>query len=308
MKRIGPELRKPELRVPHFLSDLFYDLRDRRLLPLVALIAVAIVAVPFLLSAGAEDPIREPQPSQGEPGASASSGSSTVTVVEAEPGLRNYKKRLVGRKSTNPFKQRFTGPVLREGGQSSELSTSTTTGSPPSTTEATVAVEPETSINPESEPVASAPSTPSTTSQNDTNSDSSQGSSGAPGGFYAFAINLQITKEVTEEDGTIERSDPAIHKELVPPTLLPGKKAPVLTYIGVSTKTGDPMFVVSPEVTSLSGDNECSGGTNTCQLIELEPGVEQTAIYGANQTRYRFKVLRAYPVVLDTVEPEAESP
>ena len=45
----------PELKVPPFLIDLYYDLRDRRLLPLVALVVVAIVAVPFLLGGGSEE-------------------------------------------------------------------------------------------------------------------------------------------------------------------------------------------------------------------------------------------------------------
>ena len=54
MKRLkaGPELKMPDLKVPDFLVDLYWDLRDRRLLPLVGLAIVAIVAVPFLLGGG----------------------------------------------------------------------------------------------------------------------------------------------------------------------------------------------------------------------------------------------------------------
>ena len=59
MKRIGPELKMPKLKgsdakVPPVLADLYYDLRDRRLLPLIALILVAIVAAPFLLKERAD--------------------------------------------------------------------------------------------------------------------------------------------------------------------------------------------------------------------------------------------------------------
>ncbi len=57
MKRVGPELKMPDLKnakVPPFLSDLYYDLHDRRLLPLVGLVLVAIVAVPFLLGGGSD--------------------------------------------------------------------------------------------------------------------------------------------------------------------------------------------------------------------------------------------------------------
>jgi len=302
MKRIGPELRKPELRVPHFLSDLFYDLRDRRLLPLVALIVVAIIAVPFLLSAGAEEPVQEPQPIQGGPGASASSSNSSVTVVEAEPGLRNYEKRLAGRRSTNPFKQRFTGPVLREGVQSTEVQTEPTT-TPTSAADTTVSVETETSTG--TEPVASSP--PPTHSPAAANPHSSEVGSSPSSGFYAFAINLQITKDLQAEDGTIERADQGIHKGVLPPTALPGKKAPVLTYIGVSTKTGAPLFVVSSEVASISGEGKCVGETGACQLIEIEPGLTATFVYGASQTRYTYKVLKVEPVAFDQSEITGES-
>ena len=67
MKRVGPELKMPDLKnvkVPRFVTDLYQDLVDRRLLPLVALILVAIVAVPFLLG-GSEEP---PAPSTPMPG------------------------------------------------------------------------------------------------------------------------------------------------------------------------------------------------------------------------------------------------
>ena len=55
MKRIGPDLKMPELKVPPFFADLYYDLRKRGLLPIVGLILVAIVAVPFLLGGGSEE-------------------------------------------------------------------------------------------------------------------------------------------------------------------------------------------------------------------------------------------------------------
>ena len=44
------------MKLPPVLVDLYWDLWDRRLLPLIALVVVAIVAVPFLLSGGSEEP------------------------------------------------------------------------------------------------------------------------------------------------------------------------------------------------------------------------------------------------------------
>ena len=45
----GPELKLSELKVPGFLYDLCYDLKERHLLPLVALLIVAIIARADLL-------------------------------------------------------------------------------------------------------------------------------------------------------------------------------------------------------------------------------------------------------------------
>jgi hypothetical protein len=84
----GPELKMPEIKVPPFLSDLYWDLHDRRLLPIVALLVVAIVAVPFLLGGGGSE---EAKPAHS--GAASSlkremTDVSELTVVRADPGLR----------------------------------------------------------------------------------------------------------------------------------------------------------------------------------------------------------------------------
>ena len=102
----------PELKAPAFLADLYYDLRDRRLLPLVALVVVAIVAVPFLLGDRSKKPaIPPPAVAAGAARQRAAPAASSLTVVEAKPGLRDYRKRLRDRTPTDPFEQRFTGPA-----------------------------------------------------------------------------------------------------------------------------------------------------------------------------------------------------
>ena len=103
-----PKLKGGEMKVPPFFADLYADLRDRRLLPLIALIAVAIVATPFLLGGGSTK--WNPSSSAGAVAGGSAPASQELTVVKAAPGLRNYKKRLAHRSPTNPFKQRFTGP------------------------------------------------------------------------------------------------------------------------------------------------------------------------------------------------------
>ena len=60
----GPEIKlpskMPKLKAPKFLADIYADLRDRHLLPLVAVLAVAIVVVPIALSESGPSKKKQP--------------------------------------------------------------------------------------------------------------------------------------------------------------------------------------------------------------------------------------------------------
>jgi len=282
MKRIGPELKMPKLKggdakVPDFVSDLYYDLRDRRLLPLLALILVAIVAAPFLLKSDAEEvePVPGPAPEVGIQQAS----EKTLTVVKAAPGLRNYRKRLGRRAPTDPFKQRFTAPVL-EGSELNEESTTTTTEGGGSSS-----------------------------GESSTGGASGGSGEGAPSGggeaspqpgrltFFAFAVDVRISKARTKPDGSVEKSKPEDREKVIAPAPLPSPKVPVVTYMGIGGKDHLPLFMVSEDVTAVFGEGKCISGTSHCQLIELEPGQPEIFEYGENKVRYKINVLKLVPVV-----------
>jgi hypothetical protein len=282
VKRIGPELKMPklkggEMKVPPFLSDLYADLRDRRLLPLVALILVAIVATPILLAGGSEEPEPAPAPEATTGGTPA---SQTLTVVKAEPGLRNYKKRLDHRSPTNPFKQRFNAPQL-EGAQLNEPAPSESSGGGSETESA-----PSTS--------GGSPEAPTSTGGGDGNGDPVPASGLT---YYTFAINVQITKTVDDKDGNKETIGPTVRKEVKPPATLPGDKAQVVTYLGTSSQSHKPLFLISPKVSAVYGEGKCVAGEETCQLIELDPGFPEIFVFGENQARYKINVLKVVPVI-----------
>jgi hypothetical protein len=278
VKRIGPDLKMPKLKggdvkVPPFVSDLYYDLRDRRLLPLVVLILVAIVATPFLLGSGSDG--IEPVPAPASPATGLEPASKkTLTVVKAAPGLRNYKKRLARREPTNPFKQRYTAPVLA----GSELGEETTTTS--------------------SEGGSSEGGSTVTTQPSPSGGGSSGGkdgdSNGVPDGasLITYVVDLQITTIRTKPDGSPEKIGPKVHKGVKAPAALPGEKTPVVTYLGLGAKEPRrPLFLVSPEVTEIFGESECISGTSSCQLITLEKGFPVTFVYGENDVRYKISLL-----------------
>lgn len=290
MKRLGPELKMPklkggEMKMPPFLSDLYFDLRERRLLPLVALILVAIVAAPFLLAGGSEAPESAPAPS---PITGTSAADKTLTVVKAEPGLRNYKKRLGHRHATNPFKQRFNQPKTA-GGQLNEQTTTST--------ESTVTTE--TRSSSESESVVTSPSGSRSGGSSPGGGTGKSGNQELPSGMtiFTFAIDVEVTKIEPQPDGSVVKTGPTVHKEVLPPAPLPGEKAPAATYLGMGAKTELPLFLVSPEVTAVFGEAKCVSGTGSCQLLSIEPNMPEVFEYGPNHVRYKIKVLKIKPVV-----------
>jgi hypothetical protein len=273
VKRIGPELKMPKFKggqtkVPPFLADLYYDVRDRRLLPVILLILVAIVAAPVLLK---DEPEQAPPPPAKNPGL-AQTSAKTLTVVKSSPGLRDYKERLRHQQPSNPFKQHYTGPVLK-GSELNEGSSTTTT-----------------------------------TETTETSEEVSSGGSGTPAGggstvppgkltLFTFAVNVRIVKATTKPDGTVEQSKPEDREKVIAPSPLPGAKVPVVTYMGLGSKEHLPLFLVSEDVSSVFGEGKCVSGTGTCQLIELEPGQPEIFEYGENHVRYKINVLKVVPVV-----------
>jgi hypothetical protein len=282
MKRLGPELKMPDMKnvkVPGFASDLYQDLVDRRLLPLVALILVAIVAVPFLLG----EPEEEATPVVG-PGGSPGAQASSLTVVEAQPGLRDYRKRLGRRSPTDPFKQRYTGAPATGGlpEQSTSSSTTTTpTGEGGGTSPATSSP---------SEPVESPPPAPESPPPSD--------DAVSPGELrlFTFAANVKISSTRTLPSGKKEKGEPEVRQEVVPPAALPSAKAQAVTYMGISPKTRKPLFLVSDDVEAIFGEPKCLSGSETCQLLEVDTQMPTTFVYEPTGTRYKINVLKIVPV------------
>lgn len=279
-----PSLKMPEARPPAFLADLYHDLRDRRLLPLLALVLVAIVATPILL--GQKSETKLPPAAQGAIAAlkeASRQRSSTLTVVEATPGLRDYRKRLSHRTPTDPFKQRYTAPVLtgaelnepKEGeGKGSEGESG---GSKGSSGEGGSAG---------SQPGGASPTNPS------------PGSGGKPHlVFYSVGIKVRIAKSV---DGK-QQGEPIVRDEVLRQTPLPGEKAPVVTYMGPARKgnkgNGKALLLVNDQVRSVEGDAHCVSGDEVCQLLEVQPGFPVILIYGENEVRYSVNVIKFELVV-----------
>lgn len=295
MKKLkGPDLKTPELKVPALVADVYYDLRDRRLLPLVGFVLVAIVAVPFLVSASPE----ESGPKAVEPPAGASVNASKLTVVEATPGLRDYRRRLQSRTPKDPFK----APGGKPSGSSAKLGSKGDNGfesnevtSTATTTTTTAGTTTETT-----ETTKDKNGTVTTETETKTESGDS-GSPQQPGGspdvtLFAFAIDVRVKKTTTAADGSTKSEDPETRSRVISPAPLPGQKTQVVTYGGINPKTKNALFLVSDEVSSIFGEATCLSGDQTCQLLEVEAGIPTTFVYGPGGARYKITVLKIYPV------------
>jgi hypothetical protein len=330
MKRLGgPELKLPErFKAPPFLVDLYWDLRDRHLLPLVALALVACVAAPILLGGSSQS--EAPPPASASPIEAPEGGGRTLAVAQAEPGLREPSKRLRGRRAHDPFRQRLAGGA-REGSTSDVGGPGTAVlgeGAEGATTIATTTSQP----NPESTAEAGGGSSPSGGSAGGAETGSAgnppvanpvqQDPSGSGGGngagsgqghgkgseegsgssepeqiqLFTFAIDVRITKTTTEADGTKSKSEVIEKERVLPSSALPYKKSQVVTYMGISPKTQQPLLLVSEAVSSVFGEAKCVAGEGRCQLVELEKGFPVTFVYGENDVRYKIVVLKIEPV------------
>jgi hypothetical protein len=285
----GPQLKMPELKAPAVVADLYYDLRDRRLLPLIALVAVAIVATPFLLGQRSEtiEPPAEPAAIQALK-ESGGHRTATLTVVEAKPGLRDYRKRLRSRKPLDPFRS-FGKPSLKGArlGKGSGGEGGSGSSAPVTSTSTTVKTR-------NSSKTTSTTKTTTTTTTNGSgkgsggNDGSKQGGGTQPA---TYTIDVQIS--VATETGA--SAEPVKRLGVGPLTPLPGKDTPVVTYLGVGSGGSKALFSVSKEVSAVFGEAQCVSGTDTCEAIELEPDFPVTFVYGPNQDRYRIKLLKIAP-------------
>ncbi len=291
MKRVGPELKMPDFKgakPPDFLADVYYDLRDRRLLPLVALVVVAIAAVPFLLGEDVEGPV-PPAATQGGGGRADATTSATLAVVEATPGLRDYRKRLKARTKTDPFIQRFQG--LPEGArlEVTETTSTATGGEASAPSEASVEVEVGGGGGGAGGAGGGGGSVPSPGSGRPDSPDDDGLN------FYAFRPDIRF--------GAAGSGELTSYTSLDMGQLLPKEKA-VVAFMGVSEDGKRAAFDVSPEVATVRGPGRCIGGPQNCGLLILKAGQAADLLTGRPNRDFRLAVDKIRFVPVERPNPE----
>lgn len=267
MFKKGPEIKLSAMRVPDAILDVYYDLRTRRLLPLVALLVVAIIAVPIALTqssgpAGFGSAII--------PTPSAEAGqTSDLVFAKATPGLRAYRRRLSHLQAKDPFKQQFAG--------AESAIASASAGSP------TSGVESEASApSSESSPSSSSPTESSTTVTTHHLV------------YLSYAIDARIVPVKTQKNG--HEAKPQVRHNLPELTPLPSRSMPAAIFTGVSEEGEKALLLLSSQVEAVAGGGTCLLGSETCQLLALKPGVPETFVYGPQGRTFKIELLRIHLV------------
>jgi hypothetical protein len=274
MLKKGPEIKLSDLKVPDFLRDLYYDLKDRHLMPLVALLIVAIVAVPIALSQSDSEGTGDEIPAESAIATPSSAGSKPgVLVAKSAPGLRDYRRRLERMKAKDPFKQQYTAKT-EEGSPSS-------TGTIGSEGESTGSIPPETFV-------------PSSPSPSETNGEPGPGELT----YFSYAIDVRVVPGGSQ-NGEPTTAEAQVRRDLPELTMLPSREAPAVIYMG-STKDGKKaLMLISSNVEAIFGDGKCVLGSDSCQLLAMEPGVPQTFVYGGEGRTFKIELLKVHPVATD---------
>ena len=260
-----------KLHAPQFLTDVFRDLRDRRLLIPAIVLLVALIAVPVLLSRS-----EEPPPPPAATGAIALEGSATEPAVLADSvTVRDYRQRLGELKSKNPFSEHFTAPEVGKGAGLEGLSGSPVTDLPAGGT----------SVSSTDNGTTDTISSSTTGSGTSTSTDTSPGSGHAPKPdpvtrFLTHRIDVSVGPV-----GAVEQRDGVEQLKL-----LPSNAAPVLAFLGVGEDGNRAVFLVSDDVSATSGDGACFPSPSSCQYLTMREGDERTFDYTPDGLTYKLKL------------------
>jgi hypothetical protein len=303
----GPELKLSAIKVPNFLLDIYYDLKERHLLPVAAVLLLAIVVVPFALTQSG--PSEEPEAEGAVASGAAAVEGSGQLVAQSAPRLREYKRRLSHLTAKDPFLQQY---VERETG----AEVTTTEPEAATSTEATVpgtefssgapesfSAEPSIPTSPSPEPAYEPPpsSTPPTSNPT-TPSEPQDEPQGEDLKWFSYAVDVRVVTHgpVSESSSTEPNpgaeSDPAekpestIRHNLPELTMLPSRKTPAITYMGSTSDGKKALMLVSSDVKAVFGDARCVIGSETCQLLAMEPELPQTFVYGTSGKTYTIEL------------------
>jgi hypothetical protein len=232
----------------NFLSQVFNDLRARRLLPVAALLVAGLVAAPIVLSKKAdESPAPAPVTAQTQPKQQKGPEELAQVKLEDEFGEGNGSS-LSAFDADNPFAP--PTKVLEAAQDEAQGNTDLTapeTGTPPTGTE---------------------PGTGGETGGGTPESGGGGGEGGGGGGAETeeFTYVLDVTFWSNGHKRRIQNL-----KKL---DMLPNQAAPLLIFMGVTDNAGNAVFLVDSTLNA-AGEGKCKPSRADCAFLYLGAGSEE---------------------------------
>jgi hypothetical protein len=215
-----------------FLRNVYADLVDKRLLPVAALLLIALVAIPVLLS----KPTKESGSTDAPAGVSALLGGDSAALLgETKPavslgGEGSFRKHVARLSRKNPFKQQALG-ATRARDEGVTVQDGATTGTD------TAGQVPGTTVP---------DSTPDTGTGDGTRK------------LYRYVAEVKFGRIGKTKKENVE-----------PAEFMPSEQNPVLLFLGADNAGENALFLVSPEATS-RGDGVCVPDESKCEIVRLK--------------------------------------
>jgi hypothetical protein len=202
-------------------------------------------------------------------------------VAKFAPGLRDYKRRLSHLRAEDPFKQQYTVPPTSSASVVTNEAPPTSTGTsaelvPPAGTE-------------------SAPTTTPPLSETTPPSETSPTPTPGPGNltYYSYALDVRVAMGPSQDgEPSGDEKEATVRHNLPELTMLPSRKTPAVIYMGSSKDGKKALMLVSSDVKAIFGDGKCVLGSQTCELLALEPGLPETFVYGGAGKTFKIEILK----------------
>lgn len=264
-----------------FFRNVYADLVERRLLPLAALLALAIVAVPLVLAkAMPAAPIASAAPA---PYLNIPSSQAAVSLLSPDG-----KGRLDGLKVNNPFIQRRvarrTAPKVHPASGATGAGPATaSSGGSPSAGSSSPSTAPSSSGGPSSGASSPSPSSPSPLSP----SPAAEHKAVKPVKHAGEPTRYRVPILVLRFGRAGERGNRSTLDHV---TSLPRGHTPVVVFVGMLTDGKTAEFLVASHVKA-QGDGSCRPSRLSCRTVRIRAGqVEFFDAPGPNGTTVQYEL------------------
>lgn len=274
-------------KLPSFVSGLTADLRDRGLLPVAIGLIIAILAVPILLSKGAEEPAAVVSSSAelaGDPG----SASPSPVVLASTAEIRAYRERLKAFNEKDPFRPGITAEEPgAASGSGSGADVPAGAGGVSSSGEVAL---PE---NPTSPPASSGGVSPVPDPVTPTPPPVDQPPPPDPDPVEEKIFIPVVDVEVGPAGKARTQTRVTVGE------YLPGPVDPIAQYFEGDFSADQATFLIAPTARAVKGDGKCRPKRGLCKALSMEEGDVAYIIDSTDGVRYKLELLAVRLVEID---------